>query len=327
MSEDNPTRIPTELQPRQSEIEYDLKTALGAIVSLRATIPEDAFTASILGTERVGHGVAIGDSGLIVTIGYLVTEADAIWLVSQSGQVATGHVVGYDYESGLGLVQALGTLDVPPMKIGSATMIQAGGEVVLAGYGGPDQSIKASVAAKREFAGYWEYVLEEAVFTSPPHPNWGGTALISSCGHLCGIGSLYIDQVLTQPQRQSADGNMSVPIDLLTPVMDELLSYGRTLKPARPWLGFFVSDAESSLMIAGIYENAPASQADLRAGDVVLEVAGKPALSLAAFFRSIWALGPAGTEIPLTLHRDGDTFEARVQSVDRRDFWRSPSLH
>ena len=204
-------------------------------------------------------------------------------------------------------------------------MLQAGGQVVLAGYGGPDQSIKARVAAKREFAGYWEYVLEEAVFTSPPHPNWGGTALISSCGHLCGVGSLYIDQVLPQPQ--SADGNMSVPIDLLTPIMEELLTYGRTLKPARPWLGFFVSDAENALMVAGIYEDAPASQADLQAGDVILEVAGEPAHSLAAFFRSIWALGPAGTEIPLTLQRGGDTFEARIQSVDRRDFWLSPSLH
>ena len=325
MSDDTELRIPTELQPQQSDVVYDLSDALGAIISVRAGIPEDAFTASILGTERAGHGIAIGDSGLIVTIGYLITEADEIWLVTQSGQVVTGHVVGYDYESGIGLVQALGTLDVPSMEVGSTNGLQAGEEVVVAGYGGRDQSIKARVAAKREFAGYWEYVLDEAIFTSPPHPNWGGTALISSDGRLSGIGSLYIDQVL--PQTQSLDGNMSVPIDLLPPIMDELLTYGRTMKPARPWCGFFVSEAANSLMVAGIYENAPAAQADLRAGDIVLEVAGEPIEGLSTLFRSIWALGSAGTEVPLTLHRDGDTFEARIQSVDRRDFWRSPSLH
>ena len=325
MSDNTEPQIPSELQPQQSDVGYDLGDALGAIVSLRARIPEDAFTASILGTERVGHGVAIGDSKLILTIGYLITEADEIWLVTQSGQVVTGHVVGYDYESGLGLVQALGALDAPSMQLGNTSTLEAGEDVVVAGYGGCNQSIKARIAAKREFAGYWEYVLDEAIFTSPPHPNWGGTALISPDGRLCGIGSLYIDQIL--PQTQSLDGNMSVPIDLLGPIMDELMTYGRTLKPARPWLGFFVSEAANALMVAGIYEDAPAAQADLRAGDIVLEVAGEPIEGLATLFRSIWALGSAGTEVPLTLHRDGNTFEARVNSVDRRDFWRAPNLH
>ena len=325
MSDNTEPQIPSELQPQQSDVGYDLVDALGAIVSLRARIPEDAFTASILGTERAGHGVAIGDSKLILTIGYLITEADEIWLVTQSGQVVTGHVVGYDYESGLGLVQALGALDAPSMQLGDTSTLQAGEEVVVAGFGGCDQSIKARIAAKREFAGYWEYVLDEAIFTSPPHPNWGGTALISPDGRLSGIGSLYIDQIL--PQTQSLDGNMSVPIDLLSPIMDELMTYGRTLKPARPWLGFFVSEAANALMVAGIYEDAPAAQADLRAGDIVLEVAGEPIEGLATLFRSIWALGSAGTEVPLTLHRDGNTFEARVNSVDRRDFWRAPNLH
>ena len=325
MSDNTEPQIPSELQPQQSDVGYDLGDALGAIVSLRARIPEDAFTASILGTERVGHGVAIGDSKLILTIGYLITEADEIWLVIQSGQVVTGHVVGYDYESGLGLVQALGALDAPSIQLGNTSTLEAGEDVVVAGYGGCNQSIKARIAAKREFAGYWEYVLDEAIFTSPPHPNWGGTALISPDGRLCGIGSLYIDQIL--PQTQSLDGNMSVPIDLLGPIMDELMTYGRTLKPARPWLGFFVSEAANALMVAGIYEDAPAAQADLRAGDIVLEVAGEPIEGLATLFRSIWALGSAGTEVPLTLHRDGNTFEARVNSVDRRDFWRAPNLH
>ena len=325
MSEDTGPRIPTELQPQPGDFDYDLHDALAAIVSLRARIPDDAFTASILGTERGGHGVMIANTDLIVTIGYLITEAEEIWLVSQSGHALLGHVVGYDYESGLGLVQPLGTLEAPSMQVGTTRALQVGEDVVVAGYGGLDQSIKARIASKREFAGYWEYVLDEAVFTSPPHPNWGGAALISSDGRLCGVGSLYIDQILAE--MSSLDGNMCVPIDLLEPIKDELMTYGRTLKPARPWLGVFISEAADKLMVAGAYEDAPAAQAELRAGDIVLAVAGEPVAGLAKLFRSIWALGPAGTEVPLTVHREGNTFETLVQSVDRRDFWRTPSLH
>ena len=325
MSEQAEPHIPLELRPQPSEFDYDLDEALSAVVSLRAAIPDDAFTASILGTERAGHGVLISDRGLVLTIGYLITEADRIWLVSSSGRAVTGDVVGYDYETGFGLVQALGALDAPALSLGSARDLHINEQVVLAGHGGRAQALKARVAAKREFAGYWEYVLDEAVFTAPPHPNWGGAALIGPTGQLCGIGSLYIDQIL--PHMQSMDGNMSVPIDLLQPIMQELLSYGRTLKPARPWLGMFVSEVQNRLMVAGVYNDAPAAEAKLRAGDVVLEVAGAPVSELATMFRTVWAYGTAGTEIPLTVHRDGKTFEVRIHSVDRRDFWRAPDLH
>jgi S1-C subfamily serine protease len=181
------------------------------------------------------------------------------------------------------------------------------------------------LTARREFAGYWEYVLDDALFTSPAHPNWGGAALLGADGRLCGIGSLYLDRIM--PEVPDVDGNMSIPIDLLKPIMEELLMYGRTLKPARPWLGMFVSEVETGLMIAGVYQDAPATVAGLRAGDLVVEIGGKSASGLSALFRTLWAIGPAGSEIPIRIERDGETLDMAVHSVDRRDFWKSPNIH
>lgn len=313
------------MQPRPEDVTYDLEQTLSSVVSVRAQVPEDAFTASILGTERAGHGVLIRDKGLVVTIGYLIAEADQIWLVGQSGQAVPGHVIGYDYETGFGLVQALGPLPLAALELGSSAGLEPGDDVVVAGHGGRQQSIKAHVVAKTEFAGYWEYVLDEAIFTAPPHPNWGGAALIGSDGRLCGIGSLYVQH----PSASQAipDGNMVVPIDILKPIMDEMLSYGRTLKPARPWLGMFTTDFDGELVVAGIFEGAPAHAAGLRAGDRILRVGDEPVTELAGLFRTIWATGEAGVEVPLLLCRDGSSFEARVRSIDRRDHWKSPDLH
>ncbi|MEX2480394.1 MAG: S1C family serine protease, partial [Gammaproteobacteria bacterium] len=306
-------------------VDYDLAAALGAVVSLRAGVPEDAFTAGVLGTERAGHGVVINDSGLIATIGYLVTEADEIWIVTNAGQAVPGHLIGYDYETGFGLVQALGSLDCPFMPAGDARDLNVGDALVFTGHGGTTQALRVHVAARREFAGYWEYVLDDAIFTAPPHPNWGGAALIAPDGRLAGIGSLYIDNIV--PELPDIDGNLSVPINLLEPIRDELLRFGRTLKPARPWLGVFVSELDQRLVIAGTYDDAPAARAGLVAGDVVHAVGGIQPHDLAELFRSVWAMGTAGSTIPLEIERDAAIVEVAVQSVDRRDFWKQPELH
>lgn len=325
MNDETEPQIPPELMPQASDVAYDLEAALSTVVSLRAHVPDDAFTAPILGTERAGHGVVIGDRGLIVTMGYLISEADQIWIISDSGRAVAGDVIGYDYETGFGLVQALGALEVAPIELGSARTLNVDDEVVFAAYGGRTQAVKAHVTARREFAGYWEYVLDEAIFTAPPHPSWGGAAVIGPDGRLAAVGSLYIDQA--RAEVSAPNSNMSVPVDLLVPIMDELLNYGRTLKPARPWLGMFVSEAQDRLIIAGVYNEAPAAMAELRPGDVVMAVAGMPVAGLATMFRTVWAQGKAGDEIPLTVERDGRILDVRVQSVDRRELWRAPHLH
>ncbi|TAN56089.1 MAG: serine protease, partial [Betaproteobacteria bacterium] len=233
--------FPAELQPNPQDLGFDLDAALDPVVALRAEIPEDAFTAGLLGTERAGHGVAIGNDGLLLTIGYLITEASAIWLSTNRGAVVAGYTVAYDQATGLGLVQALGQLGVRGLERGSSANCAVDDEVIVAGHGGRRHALKASVFAKREFAGYWEYLLEEAIFTAPAHPHWGGTALIGGDGKLLGIGSLLVEE---KHDGETLQGNMVVPIDLLEPILDDLLKYGRANRPARPWLGLYTTEVE-----------------------------------------------------------------------------------
>src|SRR5271167_5096842 len=184
--------IPSELQPKGEDFGFDLDERLNGILGLQATVPEDAFTASTLGTERAGSGVLIRRDGLVLTIGYLVTEAETIWLTSVEGGAVPGHLVAYDQESGFGLVQALGRLNAPPIDLGVGLRIGAGDRAVMAAEGGRRHAIAARVVARQEFAGYWEYVLDRAIFTAPAHPFWGGAALIAADGSLIGIGSLQL---------------------------------------------------------------------------------------------------------------------------------------
>ena len=318
-------KVPTSAQPKPEDYGYDLEHALGAVVGLRAIVPPDAFTAESLGTERAGNGVIIRSNGLVLTIGYLITEAETIWLNLNDGRSVPGHVLGYDQETGFGLVQALAKLDEPALEIGQSAAAVIGERVVVGGAGGRHRSVAARIVAKQEFAGYWEYVLDEAIFTAPAHPNWGGTALIGPAGDLIGIGSLQLQHAVEKGQAQNI--NMIVPIDLLNPLLDDLMKFGRRNAPPRPWLGLYATEVENRLVVVGLADRGPAKKADLRTGDIVLSVAGKEVRDLASFFRRIWAQGQAGVEVPITIYRDGDTMDMRVKSSERNRFLKGPSLH
>src|SRR5580658_2189080 len=217
--------IPSELQPKGDDLGYDLDEKLNGILGLQATIPDDAFTATTLGTERAGSGVLIRKDGLVLTIGYLITEAESIWLTSGVGGAVPATPLGYDQETGFGLVQALGRLNVQPIELGAGQRVGAGDKVVIAAEGGRRHAIAATVVARQEFAGHWEYLLDRAIFTAPAHPFWGGAALISAEGSLIGIGSLHVQHSSGRQLRR--DVNMIVPIDLLPAIMDDMLTYGR----------------------------------------------------------------------------------------------------
>ncbi|HZH53466.1 MAG TPA: S1C family serine protease [Microvirga sp.] len=318
-------RIPPQYQPDPGDLTYDLEEALNAVVSLRAEVPPDAFTAQTLGTERAGQGVVIRADGLVLTIGYLITEAEEVWLTTNAGRAVEGHALAYDYASGFGLVQALAPLGTPVMPLGDSRRLEPGTQVVVGGAGGRVHSLAAQVVARQEFAGYWEYLIDDAIFTAPAHPNWGGTALIGPRGDLVGIGSLQL-------QHQASGGrivplNMSVPIDLLKPILDDLLTHGRTRQQPRPWLGLYATEAEGDqVMIIGLAGDAPAQRAGLRAGDVVQAVAGHAVASLADFYRAIWSLGQAGVDVTLSLEREGDLFDVTLTSADRSRFMKPPRL-
>jgi S1-C subfamily serine protease len=318
-------KISSSAQPKPADYGYDLDQTLAAMVGLRAIVPPDAFTAETLGTERSGHGVFIRDNGLVLTIGYLITEATAIWLTLSDGRAVPGHVIGYDQETGFGLVQALAKIEVPALELGQSSAASIGERVVVGAAGGRARSVAARVVAKQEFAGYWEYVLDEAIFTAPSHPNWGGTALIGPAGDLLGIGSLQLQHVIDKGEPQNI--NMIVPIDLLKPIFDDLMKTGRRSGPPRPWLGLYATEVDSRLVVVGLAERGPAKKADLRQGDIVLSIAGKQVRDLAGFFRNVWAQGQAGIEVPLTVYRDGETMDVRVKSSERNRFLKGPSLH
>ncbi|MBB4229458.1 S1C family serine protease [Rhizobium mongolense] len=294
---------------------------LRSVVAVRSSIPEDAFTAMTLGTQREGSGVVIRENGLVVTIGYLITEAEEVWLTRNDGYVVPAHALAYDQETGFGLVQALGSLGVPALDLGDAAEAKVGDPVMLAD--GIGQFVQATIVAKQEFAGYWEYLLEEAIFIAPAHPSWGGAALIGSDGKLLGIGSLRLQM---SQRGQSADINMVVPINLLPPILDDLLTRGQVNKPPRPWLGAFSAESNGDVVVMSVAEGGPAAQGGLREGDIISEIRDGEVAGLADFYRKLWRSGPAGVEIPMRILRDGREAWLRIKSADRNSFLRKPQL-
>src|SRR5215469_12992827 len=259
-------KVPPAFQPHAGDYSFDLDRALSSVVGLHSIIPQDAFTAETLGTERAGNGVVI-DDGLVLTIGYLITEAESVWLHLSDGRVMEGHVLGLDAVTGFGLVQALGHMNVEPLPIGLSAATKIGDRVVVGGAGGRTRSVASQIAAKQEFAGYWEYLLDEAIFTYPAHPNWGGAAMISNSGELIGIGSLQLER---ERAGRAEHINMIVPIDLLKPVLGDLRRFGKVNRPARPWLGMYSTEIDNQIVVMGISGNGPAARAELKAGDVIL---------------------------------------------------------
>jgi S1-C subfamily serine protease len=324
MSDVEEWSFPEDLQPDTDDVSFDLDSALDAVVNVRAEIPDDAFTASILGTERVGNGVVIREDGLILTIGYLITEAETIWLTTNNGNVISGHPLAYDQATGFGLIQPLGQLNAPMLEFGNAEACQTGDDVYFLGQGGRQHALKAKLIDKREFAGYWEYVLEEALFIAPAHPQWGGAALVGDDGRLLGVGSLLVQEAV---DGETVQGNMVVPIDLLNPILENMITTGRSGAPPRPWLGMYTTESGKNLVVGGVAEHGPAAKAGIKQGDLVLEVAGQRTSTLAQLFRTAWQIGPAGTKIPLTIAREGDVLRFEVKSADRNDFLKKPRLH
>ncbi len=327
MAKTNPD-IPHNLQPRAADYDYDLEAALRSVVSLRADIPGDAFTAGTLGTERAGNGVCIKGGlagGLVLTMGYLVMEADSIWLTTNDGRAVPGHALAVDFETGFGLVQPLGKLGAPEMAIGDSNAANVGTPALLAGAGGRARTIETEVVGRQEFAGYWEYLIDDALFTAPAHPFWGGAGLIGADGRLLGIGSLILQQ--SDERGRRVDMNMVVPTALLTPILDELVQYGHVRRPPRPWLGLYAMEAEEAVMVGGVTDGGPADKAGLRAGDRIVAVDGDEVTELAGLWRRVWSAGTAGARLRMSVSRDDDLLHMTLHSAARAAFLRAPRLH
>jgi len=324
MSEEQAWAFPESVQPKQDKTQFDLERAFDAVVLVRAEVPEDAYSAATLGTERGGYGAVIREDGLVVTIGYLINEATQIWLTTNRGVSVAGYPLAYDHMTGFGLIQPLGKLPAPHLPRGLAADVKVGDSAFVIGHGGRAHSLRTRIIAKQEFAGRWEYVLDEALFTVPAHPQWGGSALLDAQGNLIGIGSLLVQEDV---KGEVIHVNMFVPIDLLAPILDSMLTTGRSQHPPTPWLGMSTQDPDGKLVVARLSPAGPAHRAGIHEGDMVLGVGQQRVHGLAEFFRTVRQLGPAGVEVPLMIARGGDVLHITVKSADREDFLKKPNLH
>ena len=290
---------------------------LAAIVGVHAEVPATARTAATLGTERDGSGVIIDQDGLVLTIGYLILEALTVDITLADGQRIPAQIVAYDHNSGFGLVRASRPLSNKPVPLGDSTTLQRGDPILIISRTQQENITPAQVMIRKSFAGSWEYLLDDAIFTSPPHPDFNGAALIGKQGELLGIGSLILNDVLAdQPAAAVTPGNMFVPVDLLPPVLPELLAQGRRSK-VHPWLGLYTREYRGYLFVEQVSENGPAAQAGLTQNDLIVAVARQRVSTLSGFLRQVWALGDAGVTVPLTVLRDAQLVDIQITSGDR----------
>ena len=290
---------------------------VSAVVRINTHINPEGRTVQGLGREREGSGIVIDSDGLVLTIGYLMVEAYAAEVVDNNGHTVPADVVGYDHESGFGLLRAIEPLKLKPMALGKSAEIKEGDPVLIASFGGAAMVAGAYVVAKREFAGSWEYMLEDALFTAPPHPAWSGAALINREGKLVGVGSLIVGDTVGGSDK--APGNMFVPIDRLTPILADLISAGRKSGPGRPWLGLNTDELRGRLLVSRVTPDGPAQKAGIKRGDVIVGVNGEQPKNLADFYRKVWAQGGAGTSIALDVLQDSQVRRLDVKSINRLD--------
>ena len=291
-----------------------------SMVHIQSRVPERAMTAELLGTERSGHGVRIREDGLIATVGYLALEAEQIWVKSREGRGASAYIVAQDDDSGITLLKPTLPLKGGHLVPGASNDL-AVDEPLSIYRSDHDGAFACSLFARQEFAGRWEYLLDYALFTSPGCNDWAGAALVNQYGELCGVGSLLLE--LDHDGSEELLGNMFIPIDMVTPYLDEMCEFGQRRAPPKPWIGALIQEYEGKLVVTGVYPGCPADQAGIRPGDLVLSVDDEPVNDLSGIFRKVWSLGSAGVEVPLLVSSGGSLHQRRLQSSDRSVFYRS----
>jgi len=294
-----------------------LDEIVSAVVQVKTTITPDGQTVQSLGRTREGSGVIIDEDGLILTIGYLMVEAHAAAITTNAGRTVPATVVGYDHVTGFGVLRAIEPLKIKPLAFGRSADVKERDPVLIASHGGTNMAGAAYVVAKREFAGNWEYLLDEAIFTSPPHPAWSGAALISRDGRLLGIGSLIVGDAAGNGE--ATPGNMFVPIDRLPAILGDLIADGRVSGPGQPWLGVAADEVRGRLVVSRVTPGGPGEKAGIRRGDEIVGVGGAAPRGLADFYRKVWATGAAGATVPLDVEHDGEKRRIDVKSMNRLD--------
>jgi S1-C subfamily serine protease len=312
--------VPAAAQDRaKSEATSDAEETLSAVVRVRTKIVPGARSAANLGLQRDGSGVLVRD-GYVVTIGYLLIEAESVVVTGADGKSVPAIVAGYDHASGFGLLRLLAPLAGKPLPLGDADALAEREAALVASYGGRDGVSLAYVVSRRPFSGSWEYQLDSAIFTYPAVMEWSGAALINVRGELVGIGSLIVNDAAGSGT--PSPGNLFVPVNLLRPILDELIAGGRRSGPVRPWLGLNTEEMRGRLFVTRVSPEGPAERAGLRSGDIVVGVGGEDVSSLAELYGKIWSLGAAGVEVPLKVLQGTQVKELTVRSIDRLEYFK-----
>ena len=298
----------------------DAESYFQAIVKVQVRAVPNARSSASLGPEREGSGIVIGDDGLVLTIGYLIIEADQVNLVDYRGRTLPARVVGYDHVTGLGLVRAVVPLAVTPLPMGDSGRLAERDPVMIINHAGAADVTLAYVVSKRSFTGNWEYMVDQAIFTSPPTLNWSGAALVNKDLKLVGVGSLIVREASLG--ETSLPGNMFVPIDALKPILADLVRSGRPAGVARPWLGVAADEVQGRLVVSRVSPDGPGDLAGIKVGDIILGVGGDGVRTQAEFYRKVWGRGAAGADIPLRVLQGVDVKELAVHSIDRIEYFR-----
>jgi len=289
-----------------------------AVVHVRTRALAEARTREALGAEREGSGIVIDEAGHVLTIGYLVIEAGSVELTTGDGRSVPGAVAGYDHASGFAVVRALAPLGVKPVALGTSEGLAVQDPVLVLPFGGHHAARLAFVVSRRSFTGNWEYLLESAIFTTPPASDWSGSALVDAEGRVVGVGSLLLRD--TTDDERVVPGNLFVPIDLVKPILADLIRHGRVQGPARPWLGLSAEELQGHLLVGRVSPDGPAERAGIRNGDIVVAVGKDAVRTRAELYRKVWALGAAGTEVPLRVLQGAEVRDIRLRSMDRLDY-------
>ena len=314
-----PARPPA--PPPAAQIRPDVTVDSLSVVKVKSKAIANARSNRSLGTQREGTGVVIDSDGLVLTIGYLIIEAETVELSTADGRAFPAAVVAYDHTTGFGLLKALRPLPVKPVQFGQSATIGERELVLIVGF---DGVAPAYVVSRRPFVGYWEYLLEEAIYTAPATVNWSGAALLNRDGKLLGIGSLVVGDAMGT--RAQVPGNMFVPIDLLKPMLGDLIATGRPAARPRPWIGINTREVQGNVIVTRVTTEGPAEDANVRSGDVIVGVGGQPVSGQADFYVKLWKTGDAGVDVPLEVLRSGRVEKLTVKSIDReRHFRPKPS--
>jgi S1-C subfamily serine protease len=305
--------------------EPDAEKLFKAIVKVEVRAVPDARSAATLGKEREGTGIVIGEDNLIVTIGYLIVEADEVTVVDRRGRTLPAQVVGYDHATGLGLLRSMVPLDAAPVALGDPARLARRESVLVVNHQGPDDVTLAHVVSRRQFTANWEYMLDQAIFTTPPVMNWSGAALVDKDLRLLGVGSLIVRNAGDDDDR--GPGNMFVPVDALKPILADLVKTGRRAGPARPWLGVAADEVQGRLVVSRVSTDGPADAAGLEVGDIILAVRGEPVRTQADFYRKVWGGGAAGSQVPLRVLQGVEVKDLQLRSIDRVDYFRPKTMH